>query len=96
MAQIDDTVRLKGKFHSWSGNAVNADSNVVVKIFDKEQSIIEEITEGIVNVDVGEYHYDYTIPNGMGYLTYGFYCDIGGKPAARKGRIPRTWDSGGK
>ncbi|MFP4017694.1 MAG: hypothetical protein ACLFUH_00445 [Bacteroidales bacterium] len=36
--------------------------------------------------------FDYTIPEGFGYLVYEFSCDIGGNPATRRGKIQRTWD----
>lgn len=92
MAQIGDTVKLKAEFNDWSDNPVNADGSVTLEIYDKEKELIETITEGIDNVDVGKYQYDYTIPDGFGYLTYKFSCDIGGKPAKRGDRISRTWD----
>ncbi|MFW6015054.1 MAG: hypothetical protein ACOCRK_01300 [bacterium] len=91
MPQIGDTVKLKSKFYSWSGTPINADGDVTLEIYDNKQNSIETITEGIDNVDVGEYHYDYTIPDGFGYLVYKFSCDIGGKPAKRGGKIERKW-----
>ncbi|MFW6030281.1 MAG: hypothetical protein ACOCRO_08520 [Halanaerobiales bacterium] len=93
--QIGDTIKLKAKFYSWSGTPVNADDDeVALEIYDKEKELIEEIESGIDNPETGEYHYDYTIPEGYGYLTYRFKCEIGGKPAVRGKRIERTWDEG--
>lgn len=92
MPQIDDTVKLGVTFYSWAGSPVNADEDVTLKIYDKEENLIETITEGIDNIDTGQYQYDYTIPDGFGYLVYEFSCDIGGKTALRRDRVPRTWD----
>ena len=95
MPQIDDTVKLKSKFYSWSGDPINCDTGtMVLKIYDYQKTLLETINTGIDNVDVGEYHYDYTVPDGFGFLWHQFICDIGGKQASRKGKVPRTWGDG--
>ncbi|MFP4047693.1 MAG: hypothetical protein ACLFT4_08060 [Bacteroidales bacterium] len=90
--QIGDTIKLKVKFYSWDGSPIDADGDVTLTVYDKEEEEIDEITSGIDHLDTGEYQYDYTIPEGFGYLVYEFSCDIGGNPATRRGKIQRTWD----
>ena len=94
MAQVGDTVKLKAKFHGWAGTPVNLDNNATLKVYNKEQEQLEEVTLGISNPNTGEYHYEYTIPEdyGYGYITYEYSGEIGGASAKRRKRMKVTWD----
>ena len=54
-----DTVRLAVSFNDFNGNAITPD-DVKLFIYDNMESIIETITEGIVDLSQGSYFYDYT------------------------------------
>ena len=90
MPIIGDSIILKSKFYDYDGIPTNG-SNIQINIYDKNKNVVENITTGIDNVDVGEYHYEYTIPDGFGYLIYEYQCEIGGKTALRREKIPRIW-----
>lgn len=91
MPQIGESVKLWVKFYDYDNQPVNADGDVTLTIYDKEQDLIEEITTNITNTSVGEYEYDYTIPDGDGYLVYEYKCEIGGEPASIRKKLPREW-----
>lgn len=56
-----DTVRLVVQFKDFNGTAINPD-NVKLTIYDKQEEIIEEITDEIIDLSQGNYHYDYVAP----------------------------------
>ncbi|MDJ0331729.1 hypothetical protein [Planococcus sp. S3-L1] len=58
----NDTARLNVQFRDVNGNAITPD-NVVLKIYDKQENLIETITEGIIDLSQGNYFYDYTATN---------------------------------
>lgn len=88
MPTIGDTVRLYGEFRDWESNLVDVDS-LEVKIYDKEELLLDTINTGIINYEVGKYYVPYTIPNeNGGYLTYKFSGNINGEQIMRGGKIP--------
>lgn len=59
---VNDTVRLVAQFRDFNGNAINPD-NVKLTIYNKQQEIIETITEGITDNTQGNFHYNYVATN---------------------------------
>ena len=80
MAYTGDTVRLKVKFKTYNGNAIDP-TDVKLKIYKptiNSYELISTIQLSPANkVGVGEYQYDYTIPenlinSGVKFLVYEF------------------------
>lgn len=88
MANVGDTVRLYSEFKDWDENNVNV-SNLEVKIYDKEETLLETISTGIVNYETGKYYVPYEIPdeNG-GYIIYEFSGTINSEKVSRRSKIP--------
>ncbi|MFW6311298.1 MAG: hypothetical protein ACOC1K_03585 [Nanoarchaeota archaeon] len=93
MPLINDTVKLKAKFYDYSGNPLNL-NNISITVYDKEKETIDEIEED--NIDKpndGEYEYEYTIPEGHGYISVEFKGEFSDeKTTVVRQRIEREWD----
>ena len=88
---IGNTKRLKVEFADWEGLPVDVNDRVL-RIYDSERNIIEEITTGIVNSAVGVYFYDYVMTaEHSGPLTFYFEGEIDGLPISRRAYIDREW-----
>lgn len=71
----NDTVRLCVQFRDFEGKPINPE-NVKLTIYDINQAVIEEITEEIVDLADGKYHYDYIATNSDFIFEFsGFYFD---------------------
>lgn len=56
-----DTVRLVVQFRDFVGNNIVPD-NVKLTIYNTDKTVIEEITEGIIDNSNGNFHFDYVAP----------------------------------
>jgi hypothetical protein len=91
MALTGDTVRLKARFRTFDGQALNL-LNVKLKIYDDQENVILELPlQESHNVDVGEYEYDYTVPEGEGSMTYEFSGTYDTKPFLVRNVIERRF-----
>ncbi len=54
----NDTIRLIVQFRDFNGQPINP-TDVKLTIYDKQQ-VDETITDGIINIEQGNYQYDYT------------------------------------
>ena len=89
MAFIGDTVRLKVKFRTFNGNAVDP-LDVKLRVLngnDYQEIDTVDITDDN-KIDVGVYEYDYVIPYGESEtLIYEFSGTHNDKPILSRGRF---------
>lgn len=90
MAIIGDTIRVEADFCDWQDNPVDL-TDISITVYDKDKSQIETITTNIDNPSVGTYQYDYTIPDGDGYIAVEFRGLLGGKPKVIRKKVAREW-----
>ncbi|QHJ71629.1 hypothetical protein [Planococcus halotolerans] len=76
----NDTVRLNVQFRDFNGNAINPES-VKLVIYDKQELVVETITEGVIDLSQGNYFYDYTADSDFIYEFSGIYF---GKPVVAR------------
>lgn len=62
-----DTVRLKVKFRDFDGNVINP-TEVKLVIYNKQEEVVQTITDGIVDLTQGNYQYDYTDTTGSDFI----------------------------
>jgi hypothetical protein len=67
MVLKNDTVRLLVFFKDFDGNVI-VPTDVKLTIYNKEETIIETITDGIINLSQGKYQYDYTDTTGSDFI----------------------------
>jgi len=93
MAFVGDTVRLKVKFRTFNGNAVDPlDVNLRVLDGDNYQEVETVAITNDNKVDVGVYEYDYVIPYGESdTLIYEFSGTHNNKPILSRGRFDRDF-----
>lgn len=58
----NDTVLLQVHFKDYEGKSINP-SDIRLTIYSDDETLIEEITEGIINPSTGKYEYEYTATN---------------------------------
>lgn len=93
MALIGDSVRLRVRFRTFNGNAVDP-TDVTLRILDgNDYSEIESISSADINkIDVGVYEYDYVVPSGESEsLVYEFSGSFNSKPILSRGCFDRTF-----
>lgn len=56
-----DTVRLVVQFRDFKGNNIVPDE-VKLTIFNTDKTVVEEVTEGIIDNTQGNFHFDYVAP----------------------------------
>ena len=91
MALIGNTVRLKVEFKTFDGVLVNPE-NVKLRIYsgsNKKNGLLEEIN--VEPIEEGKYQYDYTIPEGLGFLYFEFSGILEGKPILGRMKLERKW-----
>jgi hypothetical protein len=82
--QAGNTIRLLCTFKDF--NQANVDPDLVkVVIYDQKYNMLQTITTNIIKSSVGNYYYDYTIPeDSRQKLYYEFYGMIGGVPSLKR------------
>lgn len=93
MALIGDTVRLRVRFRTFNGNAVDP-TNVKLRVLDgNDYAEIDVIPMTDTDkVDVGVYEHDYVIPDGDSEtLVYEFSGMFNGKPILSRGSFNRAF-----
>lgn len=63
----NDTVRLKVKFRDFDGNVINP-TEIKLVIYNKQEEVVQTITDGIVDLTQGNYQYDYTDTTGSDFI----------------------------
>lgn len=93
MALIGDTVRLRVRFRTFSGNVVDP-NDVTLRILDGNtyQEIDNITVSNNDKVDIGIYECDYVIPNGDSEtLVYEFSGTYDNKPILARGSFDRSF-----
>lgn len=79
-----DTVRLVVQFRDFDGKSINPD-DVKLTIYDLDEQVIEEITDGIIDNGQGNYHYDFiTTDSDFIYEFSSFYFE---KPVLAREKV---------
>ena len=71
----NDTVRLLVFFKDFDGKAITP-TEVKLTIYSTDETIKEEITDGIINISEGKYQYDYVATDSFIYEFSGFYNSL--------------------
>ena len=93
MALIGDTVRLRVRFRTFKGTAVEP-TDIKLRILDgNDLTVVESVDiPSEVKVDVGVYEYDYIVPEGDSEkLVYEFSGIYNSKPILSRGSFDRTF-----
>lgn len=62
-----DTILLQVQFKTFDGNKVTPE-NVKLTIYDKQQTVIEEINYGLTTDGLGKFEYEYTDTTGSDFI----------------------------
>jgi len=71
----NDTVRLLVFFKDFDGIVITP-TDVKLTIYNTDQTIKEEITEGIIKLSQGKYHYDYIATESFIYEFSGLFNSL--------------------
>lgn len=55
----NDTVLLEVHFKDYQGNSINPE-DIKLTIYSPDETLVEEITQEIINKSIGKYEYEYT------------------------------------
>lgn len=91
MPLIGNTIELCA-YPTDGNNESVAVTNPTITIYDQNKNIIDVIdSEDIINPELGTYKTNYTIPDGLSYLSYEFKGEIDTETYLERIKIPRTW-----
>lgn len=80
-----DSVRLKVKFKSFTGQPINP-VDVKLIIYDNQKNIIETITD-LVQEGTGQFYYDYVPANELNEFIFEFVGSYQNKPILSRGKV---------
>jgi len=92
MGLTKNTIRLIAEFTSFSGT-LDDPSNITLTIDEQNTGVsLKSLTiADIIRDSLGSYHYDYTVPKGVGNLIYEWSGTMDGSPIVNRGLISREW-----
>ena len=92
MNSSNNFIRLKTTFTDYDGVTPINVTDVRLNIYDRYRFLVDEIVTGIENPGVGEYYYDYEVPEFYsGPLVYEYRGTFEGVTLKKRGHIDREW-----